>query len=246
MTEPTAKLRLEATHVACGSPASAAAGIAVLSMFAALDVGRALHTANAEAAARQSSSHNGQRRVGAATGPGAVLATFATAAYLAILLDHQTPTRRRRRKKAESAQRSAGRATGLDATPVSVRCVFIPVTISRIVTPPGTAGTLIAQPVRFTKTPISMLSLLCPAALAEYDKCDRPAGKWAGFDQASKCQSMNQCASAVRLTLAPRLVLCRASAPPEAGRWFTATTTSTLAATGAFRPSPPLTIVGIG
>ena len=91
-----------------------------------------------------------------------------------------------------------------------------------------------------------MLSLLCTAALAEYDKCDRPAGKWAGFDQASKCQSMNQCASAVRLTLAPRLVLCRASAPPEAGRWFTATTTSTLAATGAFRPSPPLTIVGIG
>jgi hypothetical protein len=41
-----------------------------------------------------------------------------------------------------------------------------------------------------------MLSLLCAAALAEYDKCDRPAGKWAGFDQASKCQSMNQCASA--------------------------------------------------
>ena len=79
MTEPTAKLRLEATHVACGSPASAAAGTAVLSMFAALDVGRALHTANAEAAAKQSSSHNGQRRVGAATGPGAVLATFATA-----------------------------------------------------------------------------------------------------------------------------------------------------------------------
>ena len=90
MTEPTAKLRLEATHVACGSPASAAAGTAVLSMFAALDVGRALHTANAEAAARQSSSHNGQRRVRAATGPGAVLATFATAAYLAIHT-HATP-----------------------------------------------------------------------------------------------------------------------------------------------------------
>ena len=27
-----------------------------------------------------------------------------------------------------------------------------------------------------------MLSLLCPAALAEYDKCERPASKWAGFD----------------------------------------------------------------
>ena len=90
MTEPTAKLRLEATHVACGSPASAAAGTAVLSMLAALDVGRALHTAKAEAAARQSSSHNGQRRVRAATGPGAVLATFATAAYLAIHT-HATP-----------------------------------------------------------------------------------------------------------------------------------------------------------
>ena len=67
VTESTAKLRLEATHVACGSPATAA----VLSMFAALHVGR---TANAEAAARQSSSQNGQRRVRAATGPGAVLA----------------------------------------------------------------------------------------------------------------------------------------------------------------------------
>ena len=169
-------------------------------------------------------------------------------------LDHQeSPTRRRcsssyaswQPKKQSRPNAQRGRARGLDVTPVSVwGCVFIPVTISNA--SGHHAGTLIAQPVRFTKTPISMLSLLCPAALAEYDKCDRPAGKWAGFDQASKCQSMNQCASAVRLTLAPRLVLCRASAPPEAGRWFTATTTSTLAATGALRPSPPLTIAGIG
>jgi len=39
---------------------------------------------------------------------------------------------------------------------------------------------------------MSMLSLLCPAALAEYDKCDRPAGKWAGFDQASKCATEHE------------------------------------------------------
>ena len=39
---------------------------------------------------------------------------------------------------------------------------------------------------------------------------------------------------------------CRASAAPEAERRFSPTTTSTLAATGAPRPSPPRAIVGIG
>ena len=131
-------------------------------------------------------------------------------------LDHQeSPTRRRcsssyaswQPKKQSRPNAQRGRARGLDVTPVSVwGCVFIPVTISNA--SGHHAGTLIAQPVRFTKTPISMLSLLCPAALAEYDKCDRPAGKWAGFDQVSQCPRMCQCATApVPMYLAPCLVL---------------------------------------
>ena len=37
-----------------------------------------------------------------------------------------------------------------------------------------------------------MLSLLCPAALAEYDKCERANGGWAGFDQVSKSPPVSE------------------------------------------------------
>ena len=91
------------------------------------------------------SSHNGQRRVGAATGPGAVLATFATADLwpywityantAPVLLGYLTRRHARSQPKKHSRPNDQrGLARGLDSTPVClvpVRCVFIPVTISK-------------------------------------------------------------------------------------------------------------------
>ena len=88
-----------------------------------------------------------------------------------------------------------------------------------------------------------MLSLLCPAALAKYDKCERPNGGWAGFDQVSKSLPVSEpTGKRASATSSDKTctALCREMARPVPIRSCTATTTSTLADTRTLCPSPPV------
>eukprot|EP00964_Phaeocystis_antarctica_P134566 scaffold98838_cov69-Phaeocystis_antarctica.AAC.1 len=64
---------------------------------------------------------------------------------------------------------------------------------------------------------LRMLVALLPAAMAEFDKCARPNGEWAGLDQVTTlCQSANPPMRS--RTLTTPVLPCRASAIPLGGR----------------------------